>query len=1238
MTRVDQQHPSIGPQLRSKRAEPQRRRFAPPPSRRMQLVWGGLVIGVCALSTGVTAGGAAHAAPPSPPDTAPQPAAGAGLRLASTSKVRVLAGRETKFWLEGERADAVTSVVFEFPSASGVVRVGPVDGAGSPDRPAVTHVFDVVGAGLPVVVTVTIDGATERFETTLEVVAVDTVGQEIEPPPRNGGSGSASQPSSSSGDLPEAPEGAVIPGSDDVAATTAANGVPSGGVDPESSPEGSPAKDSSAAGTSSGATDTSSSAAGTSSGAADTSSSAAGTSSGSGTPAGGGSPGPVGALLAPVAVRRRRDLELVDERGNPVDPRLAALEAERARIDGLDAVGLETEGKSPDDEFGGSPDLRDGLSFTELYVAYRRSRSAEEFVGLLVARLVATGSLQVLEMDRVTPRSAARRQGAVLSASQIDAIVKGLANTDDPVIAYLLKMIDMAKGLQMTSMYGASGPNGFDVNTGGRSRENILDDLLKVVAPELLVGKQLDGSRGGAIVGSLGSDAYVAQGNVADSTVGLLQGDDKALLLGRISNSSVGLGAGNDSLEGLFGMSGGTINADGGDDSIDVTGRFEKAAISGDEGNDTIAVRGELSDTTINGDLGNDTIAVGGNGTRNRINGRDGDDKIAVGGNLTATMIDLGPGIDELVIADNFRGSLMVIDPDISRINKKGENLREQDSLLLQGNGWVKIADRVFERRDAAGNVIASVSLGGPRPDAEKPDQRSAFFGPSDVEKFDEIEFVGVVVDGQVRDIFRNIAPAVDQDFLDGLLSWVRPILTVAAIVTTGGAASTVALASGVVNTVDAVANNNPFGAVLGLASIVAPAVSIDGAPALGKTISDVSNGIKTGTALVQSGFNPTALLGTLSYTLGATGNPEGAIVADVVQTVGTAVKDGKLTLDAAIGLFSTGKRINDLAQAQQAARQQGFADDVFINSLLYPDDPVSRTFWQRVGLSPLEEEEVQEWSTSTDVLKVLGREVPRLYAQATGPGENLPQTIFNTRTFTWSPPGSPLSIAVTVQVGQRNENGDRPLFVTVQAGASTTPGTGFKDKVSVSPTDPNDSQDVSSKVAVSVSVPGGKADFSVNPTRLIDLSRTGSAKDVLSAELTAGFGGVNYTIGLKGSFVDNELVWDINLRPGIGPPSPTALGANLTGSVTFKISPDLLRISDALLDNLGTPIPGITEIDLGSIPVPGAPNPNPNPLPGGPNPPPDDPNPPPPPPRRGPPPPPPPPPSQGPYPLPPGR
>jgi The BURPS668_1122 family of deaminases len=890
----------------------------------MQLLCGGLVVGAGAVSAGVMTGGVVHAAPPSPPETAPLPGAGAGLTLASASKVRVLAGRETKFWLEGERAGAVTSAVFEFPSASGAVRAGPVDGAGSPDRPAVTHVFDVVGASLPIVVTVTIDGATERFETTLEVVAVDPVGQEIEPPAGNARGGSSSPSPSPSVDLPAVPDGALFPGSDDSGAT-AAGGV-SLDVDPQRTQEGSRARDSS---------------------------SATSTSSDSSTPPGGGSEVPIGALLAPVVMTRRRDLELVDESGNPVEPRLLALEAERARIDGLDAAALEVEGRNPDDESGPSPDLRDGLSFSELYTAYRRSRSAEDFVGLLVGRLAVGGYDQILSMTSLNSGSTARRSNFTPS-NQIEKIIQGLVNTDDPAIAYLLKMVNIAKVLEMASVYGYTGGEvDREIDTGGRSRETILDDLLKIVAPELLVGKRLDGARGGAIVGSLGPDDYVSQGTVADSAVGLLQGDDKAVLLGQISNTSIGLGAGNDSLGGLFQMSGGTINGDGGDDSIDATGRFEKVAISGDEGNDTIAVRGELSDTTINGDLGNDTITLAGNGTRNRINGRDGDDKIAVGGNLTETTIDLGPGIDQLVIADNFRGSLIVIDPDISRANKNGDNLREQDSLLLQGNGWVKIAELIFERRDAAGTVIATVSLGDPG--ATTPEQNSVFFKRPSDNKTDEIEFVGVVVDGQVREVFRNIAPTVDQTFLDGVLSWVRPVLTIAAIVTTGGAATTVALASGAVNTIDAVANNNPFGAVLGLASIVAPAVSIDGAPALGKTIGDVTNGIKTGTALVQSGFNPTALLGTLSYTLGVTGNQEGALAADVVQTIGTAVSDGKITIDTAIGLLGTTKRINDLAQAQQAARQQGFDDGIFLNALLDPDDPDSRSLWEAVGFSPFE-------------------------------------------------------------------------------------------------------------------------------------------------------------------------------------------------------------------------------------------------------------------------------------------
>jgi hypothetical protein len=1157
---------SVDRQTSSTQVEPHQARWAPPVSLRMRLLWGGLVVGVGAASAGAITCGAVYAAPPSPTDTAPQPGAGGGLTLASSSKVRLLAGRETKFWLEGERAGAVTSAVFEFPSASGAVRAGPVDTAGSPDRPAVTHVFDVVGPALPIVVTVTIDGATEQFETTLEVVAVAPVGQEIEPPVGSGRSGSASP----SGDLPAVPGDALIAGSDSTR-------VDSSGAD-GSRTEGTSSVD-------------------------DSSAVASLPSDSNPSPVGGGEV-PIGALLAPVAVRRRRGLELVDERGNPVDPRLLALEAERARIDALDAAGLETEGRNPDDELGVVTDLSDGLSFTELYLAYRRSKSAEEFVEILTSGVLFRGYFQLQQARSRTIVGSSNRGGTPrVPIGVMTDIIQGLITTNDPVVAYLLKMANLPATLQRLSGFGEPAFATRDTNTEGRSRENILDDLLRLVAPELLVGKQLDGAQGGVIGGSFGADDYVAQGSVVESTVGLLQGDDKAVLLGRVTNSSIGLGAGNDTLTGLFQMNGGSINGDLNDDLIDVTGRFEKAAISGDEGNDKIVVRGELSDTTINGDIGNDTIAVGGNGTRNRINARDGDDKIAVGGNLTAMMIDLGPGIDELVIADNFRGSLMVIDPDISRINKKGENFREQDSLLLQGNGWVKVADRVFERRDAAGNVIADVSLGGPRPEAEKPDERNMFARRPDAEKLDEIEFVGVVVDGQVRDIFRNIDPTVDQDLLDSILSLVRPILTVAAIVATGGAASTVALASGVVNTIDAVANNNALGAALGLVSIVAPAVAVDGAPELGKTISDFSNGIKTGTALVQSGFNPTALLGTLSYALGVTGNPEGAIVADFVQTMGTLVKEGTLTLDAAIGLFSTGKRINDLAQAQQAARRQGFDDKVFVNALLYPDDPVSRTFWDGVGFplsgddgerssnaptfATTSDGEVQEWSASTDQLKALGIDVPQLYA---GPIPSFEFDEYNSRTFSFSPPGSNFKGAVTLQTGQPDEAGKRDLYLTIQLGASTSVGTGtVSDSVGQSDSNPGDARDISSKFALTTSIPFGQLELSIDPSRLSDLATTGEAKDIFKASAKYGVVGFNADFSINGSIENGELVWRASVKPSAGASSsPAVLEANLTGSVTFRIPYEVMKLSNEVLRALFIPIPGFTTGPNGKFFVPG--------------------------------------------------
>jgi hypothetical protein len=153
-------------------------------------------------------------------------ASASGLTLQSSSKVRMLAGRETDFWLEGPGAEDVTKATFEFVGADGAPVLLESDRAGTAADPAVTYVFETVGPELPVRVTIERGGESEVLETTVEVIAVDTVNEEIEPPAGGGDAGSG-QPADGNSDLPPPPAGSD-PGAADATDQPA---PPAGGAD-----------------------------------------------------------------------------------------------------------------------------------------------------------------------------------------------------------------------------------------------------------------------------------------------------------------------------------------------------------------------------------------------------------------------------------------------------------------------------------------------------------------------------------------------------------------------------------------------------------------------------------------------------------------------------------------------------------------------------------------------------------------------------------------------------------------------------------------------------------------------------------------------------------------------------------------------------------------------------------------------------------------------------------------------
>jgi hypothetical protein len=133
-----------------------------------------------------------------------------GLTLKSSSTVRILAGRETDFWLEGPNAESVTKATFEFVGADRAPVQLESDRAGTAADPAVTYTFEAVGPDLPVRVTIERDGDSEVLETTVEVIAVNTVNEEVEPPTPGVGNAGGSPANEGNGELPAVPEGADV--------------------------------------------------------------------------------------------------------------------------------------------------------------------------------------------------------------------------------------------------------------------------------------------------------------------------------------------------------------------------------------------------------------------------------------------------------------------------------------------------------------------------------------------------------------------------------------------------------------------------------------------------------------------------------------------------------------------------------------------------------------------------------------------------------------------------------------------------------------------------------------------------------------------------------------------------------------------------------------------------------------------------------------------------------------------
>ncbi len=951
-----------------------------------------LLLGVAAgVGGGVLAVGAtaslAHAA--NPVDAAGRVGAAAanasasGLTLQSSSKVRILAGRETDFWLEGPGAEEVTKATFEFVGADGAPVLLEADRAGTEADPAVTYVFESVGPDLPVRVTIERGGESEVLETTVEVIAVDTVNEEIEPPP--GSNAGSADSGANDGGLPSVPGGAETLPSGPTETTEGGQGTGEG------------------ADRGSGTTDDPTSGTG-----ADGQPSADGQ-----PPAADGQPtAPTRTIeevfdLPPEEIRNIiTNLDITDGLtpeeiaaayrvvGNDGDEYVQLLLTNDrwfVQWDGQQFVVIdrrtgavlmtqdqfppelayvvsmlevdEGEAKSFDPGDGALTGRLDSLfddfgdaDVEDTDIDVDANRSARDIARELLAPQDPTlpEDFDIALVEQGTDDDRAAVQGGIddggtptpaeLLAALADAdtaedfvreiLGDGRVERDEDGNLRLVDedgnpltgpMYDYLLGLLAPGVATRRDDDDDDDDSSSGSRYNFDDDddddddgtdddevplviddsisdddvfkeLVGIVDPSRGAPRTLSSTGNGDIEGGFGDDEYTGLGQIDDSTIDLDRGNDKGSVIGDFTRTTFELGDDDDQLQILGRLNSSNVGGSGGNDMISVTGEMNDAELFGGDGDDTIGVDATMNGGAVNGDDGNDKIAVGGNVADAWVRGGKGDDEIVVGGNVTRTVIDLGEGLDTLVLAENFRGDVTVLDPLKGRVQKDGDDLREQDALVLQGDGWVQIDEFNFERRDADGNVIAHVNLGG-----------SGEYGvDGDRGDVDDVEYVVSMVGENVINEFRNIDPEVDSDFWGDVLTWTGRALGVAGVITGN---VWVLAATAAVNTGNAVYQGNTLGIIFGAASTFAPFIGEGSA-----LFSDIVSGIQGGTMLLASGFDLDSILGAVSTGLRVGGQEQASLGVDLVNTAASAVDRGELTVDDALAIFGNVKRLDELA------------------------------------------------------------------------------------------------------------------------------------------------------------------------------------------------------------------------------------------------------------------------------------------------------------------------------------
>jgi hypothetical protein len=97
------------------------------------------------------------------------------------------------------------------------------------------------------------------------------------------------------------------------------------------------------------------------------------------------------------------------------------------------------------------------------------------------------------------------------------------------------------------------------------------------------------------------------------------------------------------------------------------------------------------------------------------IDAGEGNDRLYFDGFVDGLTLELGQGFDTVELAEGFSGKIILNDPAHSTIDRRGNNLQHNDTVLLYGEGWVRRDDGsqhpTFVRL-IGGEIVASLVLG----------------------------------------------------------------------------------------------------------------------------------------------------------------------------------------------------------------------------------------------------------------------------------------------------------------------------------------------------------------------------------------------------------------------------------------------------------------------------------------------------------------------------------------------